>query len=77
MKGFVLIEVLLGTAIAGMIFAGLSSVLFQVNRASARSDNIISFHSRVSAVRYQLTRDIVGAFIPVQSDVVQDRKSVV
>src|SRR5580693_79779 len=71
-NGFILIEVILGTAIAAIIFTSLTGILYQVNRGSIRSDNTISLYSRVSLARYLLTRDLLGTTIQCQADVVQE-----
>ncbi len=70
--GFILIEVILGTAIAAVIFSSLTGILYQVNRGGIRTDNTISFYSRLSLARYLLTRDLLGTTIPCQADVVQE-----
>jgi len=70
--GFILIEVILGTAIAAIIFSSLTGILYQVNRGGIRTDNTISLYSRLSLARYLLTRDLLGTTIPCQADVVQE-----
>jgi len=65
--GFTLIELLIALAIASTILAILFNSFFQSSRIVDRAEDIMSINSRAALVQYQLEKDLMGAFIPVQA----------
>jgi len=66
-KGFVLIELLIATLIAGMISILLLTALQQTNKFQSAIDNIIDINTRATTFHHQFGKDIMGAFIPIQA----------
>ncbi len=67
-NGFILIEILLASALAAIIGSILVTVLWQSYRAQAAIDNFADVYGKASILGNQLEHDIMGAFIPVQAD---------
>ena len=65
-KGFILIELLIATLIAGMISILLLTALQQTNKFQSVIDNNIDIYTRATIFHHQLEKDIMGAFIPIQ-----------
>jgi type II secretory pathway pseudopilin PulG len=70
-RGFVLIEVLVSTLIAAFISTGLLSTIFQISRLSQTVNTIANVYGRIAILQNQMERDIMGAFVPAQVDVIQ------
>ncbi len=66
-KGFILIELLIATLIAGMISVLLLTALQQTNKFQAVIDDNIDIYTRATIFHRQLEKDIMGAFVPVQA----------
>lgn len=69
--GFVLLELLITILIAGFISTGLLTTIFQINRVQQTVNTISSVYGRVAIFQNQMERDIMGAFIPAQVDIIQ------
>ncbi len=67
-KGFTLIEIMISTVIAGILSAGLFATITQVNGLRQIIFNITSTYGRLSVFEQQMERDIMGAFVPTQYD---------
>ncbi len=70
-RGFVLLEVLISTLIAGFISTGLLITIFQINRVQQTVNTLSSVYGRLAILQNQMERDVMGAFVPAQIDVVQ------
>lgn len=66
--GFTIIEILIATAIASIAGLMLTNAMSLMQRNRAYVDRYTDLFSRAALVHNQLTRDISGAFIPVQAD---------
>lgn len=66
-KGFVLVELLLATVIAGIISIALFSAFYQVNLFVNVADDFIDIYSKATLVHHQLEKDLVGTSIPVEA----------
>jgi len=66
-KGFILIELLIATLIAGMISILLLTALQQTNKFQSVIDNNIDIYTRATIFHHQLEKDIMGAFVPIQA----------
>jgi len=66
-KGFILIELLIATLIAGMISILLLTALQQTNKFQSVIDNNIDIYTRAIIFHHQFEKDITGAFIPIQA----------
>lgn len=64
--GFMLLELLVSMVIASMIALALFASFSQTNRAVYTVDNIVDVSYKQTVAINQLTKDISGAFIPVQ-----------
>lgn len=73
-SGFTLLELLIGTAIAGVLLTILFTTLYQINRSKKNLDNVIHKSNRVSLIHHQLERDLMGAFVPVIPEVPESPK---
>jgi Tfp pilus assembly protein PilE len=62
--GFMLIEVLIASAIASILSIVLFMAYSQVQEATSTIDNTVQMHERIALLVNQLERDISGAFIP-------------
>ncbi len=74
-SGFTLIEVLIATAIASIAGLLLTNAMFQIQRSRTYVDRYTDLYSRAALVHHQLTRDISGAFIPVEAALETDTKN--
>ncbi len=68
-SGIILIDVLIGTAIAALIGTILTSAWFQTNRFSLAIDESISLYTRATLLHHQLEHDITGAFAPMAFEI--------
>jgi len=66
-KGFILIELLIATLIAGMISILLLTALQQTNKFQSVIDNNIDIYTRATIFHHQLEKDIMGAFVPIHA----------
>jgi len=64
--GFILIEVLLASALAAIIGVLLLASFDQINKSVMSVDSLIDVHSRATLVGRQMEHDIAGAFIPLE-----------
>ena len=64
--GFILIELLVSMVIASMIALALFAGFGQTNRAVQTIDSMVDVSYKQTVAVHQLTKDISGAFIPVQ-----------
>lgn len=64
-SGFMLIELLVATAIASMLSLALFVAWNQVNRGVISADNRISFFDRMILMRKQFEQDFTGMCVPV------------
>lgn len=70
-RGFVLIEVLITSLIAAFISMGLLTTIFQISRLQETVQTIAGMYGRVAIVKHQFERDVMGAFIPTQVDMLK------
>jgi hypothetical protein len=66
-SGFSLLELIISTLIASMIGGILLTALYQGNRFQITVDTIVDSSMRIGIVANQLEKDLMGAFIPMQS----------
>jgi len=66
-NGFVLIELLLATAISAMLGAVLFSAFTQINRLIARTEVIMNVYTKAALLQHQLETDLQGAFVPIRA----------
>ncbi len=69
--GFALIELLLTIVVSSLLATALFTVIFQTNQLRQTVANITSIYSRASLLQSQLERDLMGAFIPAQVEMIQ------
>ncbi len=67
-KGFILIEIMIGMVIAALLATGLLNTIMQVSRLQQTITGITSTYGRVALFDQQMERDIMGAFVPTQYD---------
>lgn len=68
-QGFTLIEIMIGIVIAGILSAGLFTTITQVGEVQQAVNGITSIYGRLSIFQQQMERDVMGAFVPMQYDV--------
>ena len=68
-KGFTLIEIMIGMVIAGILSAGLLTTITQVADVQQTIAGITSIYGRLAIFQQQIERDLMGAFVPMQYDV--------
>ena len=73
-SGFSLLELIISTLIASMIGGVLLTALYQGNRFQRAVDTIVDNSMRVGIVANQLEKDLMGAFIPMQSHKKEDKE---
>ena len=71
--GFVLIELVVATLIAGIISGVLLLALSQSSRIQASIDKAIDMSERVAIVANQLEKDLAGAFVPLQAELKKEK----
>lgn len=69
--GFSLIELMISLVIAGMLSAALMTLIVQISGIQERLTIMTSIYGRIAVVQNQMERDIMGAFIPAQVDLLQ------
>lgn len=62
-KGYILLEVLVASAISSFILAMVTTVVYQVNNSFSRMSSVSSIDSRILLVQHQMEKDLSGAFI--------------
>lgn len=67
-KGFVLIEIMIGMVIAALLATGLLNTIMQVSKLQQVITGITTTYGRVALFDQQMERDIMGAFVPTQYD---------
>lgn len=67
-KGFTLIEIMIGMVIAGILSAGLFTTIIQISTVQQTISSITSTYGRVAIFQQQMERDLMGAFVPMQYD---------
>ena len=65
-NGFTLIEMLLAVVIVSLLMGLLFTILFQTSRAVRTVDRLADGHSTMVLVNQVMTRDLTGAYIPLQ-----------
>ncbi len=70
-KGFVLLEVMIASLIAALLSTSLLTTIVQVNRLQETVSTITSSYGRIAILQNQMERDIMGAFVPAQVDLIQ------
>jgi len=65
-KGFILLEVLIASAISTFILAMVTSAVYQTNNSFARMSKVSSIDIRALLVQYQMEKDLSGAFVPYE-----------
>ncbi len=70
-KGFVLLEVMVASLIAALLSTSLLTTIVQVNRLQETVSTITSVYGRIAILQNQMERDIMGAFVPAQVDLIQ------
>ncbi len=68
-KGFTLIEIMIGMVIAGILSAGLFNTITQVGSVQQTISGLTSIYGRLAIFQQQIERDLMGAFVPMQYDV--------
>jgi len=63
-KGFILLEVLIASAISTFILAMVTSAVYQTNNSFARMNKISGIEMRALLVQHQMERDLSAAFVP-------------
>ncbi len=74
--GFMLIELIIATLIASMIGTLLLTALSQGMRFQQIIDTEVDFSLRVGIVNNQLEKDFMGAFIPMQARIKEEKEEV-
>src|SRR5689334_9925990 len=72
-SGFILVELLISTAIAAVMSVLLLGALYQTNKVQIGLDTLIDTTARASLLQYYMERDIMGAFVPVMDAVAQEK----
>ncbi len=70
-KGFALLEVMIASLIAALISTSLLITIAQVTRLQETVNTITSVYGRLAILQNQMERDIMGAFVPTQVDLIQ------
>ena len=70
-KGYILLEILISMVVASILSVGLLATIMQVNDLQQTIVGLTSQYGRVSIFQQQLERDLMGAFIPAQVDMMQ------
>ncbi len=70
-RGFTLLEIMIVTLIAAVISTGLLTTILQISRLQETVNTITSVYGRAALLQNQLERDVMGAFIPSQVDMIQ------
>ncbi len=70
-KGFALLEVMIASLIAALLSTGLLTTIAQMNRVQETVSTITSVYGRVAILQNQMERDLMGAFVPTQVDLIQ------
>jgi prepilin-type N-terminal cleavage/methylation domain-containing protein len=73
-KAFTLIEILIATAIASLLATSLFYAYYQTNKMVTFTSDYIDFFNTAILVDRQFTKDVSGAFIPVQAVKVKKAK---
>lgn len=71
MIGFVLIEVVISVLIASFLSTGLLTTIFQISRVQQTVNTVTYNNNRIAILQNQMERDVMGAFIPAQIDMIQ------
>ncbi len=69
--GFTLIELTIGLFLSAIIGSALYSSFFVTNRVVDSADNFITFDTRSVLIENQLEKDLAGAFVPDESELVK------
>ncbi len=70
-NGYVLIEVMISTVIAATLATGLLTMIMQITNVQSTINSITSIYGRAAIFQQQLERDLMGAFVPTQIDLLQ------
>lgn len=66
--GFMLLQLLLVTAVAGILFTGLIVTISNIARVQRNLNGIVGVSVRAATLNDHLERDLMGVFLPVQVD---------
>jgi len=69
-KGFALLEVMIASLIAALLSTSLLITIAQVSRLQETVNTITSVYGRMAILQNQMERDIMGAFVPMQVDLI-------
>jgi prepilin-type N-terminal cleavage/methylation domain-containing protein len=72
--GFSLIELMIATALSSMIAALLVTALYQGSRSQTVIDSVFDTSLRVGIVNNILERDLMGAFVPTQARIKDEKE---
>jgi prepilin-type N-terminal cleavage/methylation domain-containing protein len=65
--GFSLIEVVIALLISSILGIALFTSFNQINKYATIANNVMSSDTRLATIHHQLSKDMAGAFIPVQA----------
>ncbi len=71
MQGFILLELIVTVLIASFISTGLLTTIVQMSRVKQTINTLTNSNGRVAIAQNQLERDIMGAFVPAQVEMIQ------
>lgn len=63
--GFILMEILIGTAISMIVSTLLIGSLYQTNKTQLAVDRFVDVSMQASLLHYQFEHDVIGAFVPI------------
>ena len=72
-SGYVLLEVLISTVIAGILATALLTSIMQISDVQTSVNSMTSINGRFAIFQQQLERDLMGAFVPTQYDLLQTK----
>lgn len=72
-NGYVILEVLISTVIAAVLSTGLMTTIMQITDVQTVVDSVTSIYGRATIFQSQLEKDLMGAFVPAQYDLIQTK----
>lgn len=73
-KGFLLVEVMIATAIASMLGMALFMSWDQINRAVVSADDTVNTFDRMMLIRKQFEQDFMGMCLPVSRPYIKEKE---
>lgn len=73
-QGFTFIEILIATTVASILATALFFSYAQINKVFVSTKNYIDQYEAILLMQHQLSKDLAGAFIPVQAVNLKDKK---